>query len=75
MDWLVDLSSNTLQVMSDIGRFGPTVYEKEGMVKGHTCDEYGDAERTYYTSHDLRRIAEGCNEVAAWLDKRREQAT
>lgn len=32
--------------------------------------EYGDAEKTYFDSKELRELAASCSEVADWLDRR-----
>lgn len=64
------LTSNALDVMRDIGEFSPTTRADEGLVKGYIRCEEGEDGRTYYDSNDLRRISEGCLEVACWLELR-----
>lgn len=68
------LSSNAHDVMKDLGDFGPTVHAYAREVKGYIRCEDGEDGRTYYDSNDLRRIAEGCLEVACWLDLRAAKA-
>jgi len=68
-DWS-NTSELARDVMNGLGDFSPTVRAGDCMVKGHMASEYGEDGRTYWTSDDLRRIAQACNEVADWLDAR-----
>ena len=61
------------ELMRDLGNFGPTVNVKDRMVKGYTHVD-GEGAKTYWTSDDLRAIAEACVYVAGWLDDRAESA-
>ncbi len=67
-----DLSECALHVMRDLGNFGPTVNPENREVKGYMLDPDGDCGKCYYNSNDLRLVAQGCIEVANWLDKRAE---
>lgn len=69
MNWQDDLSPKTLEVMKELGNFGPTVHINEKMLKGYTYDDEGGG-KTYWSSDDLRGIAAACTEAAEWLDKR-----
>ena len=69
MTW-EDISDNAKDVMNELGNFSPTVRPENVEVKGYLHCEEGDDGRTYWSSADLRRIAQGCVEVADWLDKR-----
>ena len=72
MDWS-ETSELARDVMNELGDFGPTIRAEDVMVKGYMACNDGDDGRTYWTSDDLRRIAQGCIEVADWLDKRATQ--
>lgn len=66
-----EVSESARQVMKEMGNFSPTVNAEHKMVKG--CTDDGDGTwSTYLDSTDLRNIAEGCKEVADWLDARAE---
>lgn len=65
-----ELSDCALEAMSTLGGFGPTANAKNREVKGNMLASYGDDTRTYFGSGELRELAEGLNEVAAWLDQR-----
>lgn len=64
------LPTNALDVMKELGNFGPTVNAMQREVKGYMLDDEGDGVSRYWTSDDLRNIANVCNEVADWLDQR-----
>lgn len=68
-DW-EKLPTNALDVMNELGNFGPTVNAAHREVKGYMLDDEGDGVSRYWSSDDLRNIANGCNDVAAWLDQR-----
>lgn len=69
MNWK-DISDNAKGVMQELGNFSPTVNPANVEVKGYLHCDYGDDGRTYWSSDDLRNIANGCIEVADWLDAR-----
>lgn len=69
-DWETDLSPNARRVMRELGGFGPITDDSQRTVKGYTYDEDGIGCKTYYTSGDLRGIADACLDVADWLDNR-----
>ena len=64
------LPTNALDVMKELGNFGPTVNAAHREVKGYMLDDEGDGVSRYWSSDDLRNIANGCNDVAEWLDQR-----
>lgn len=72
-DWETDLSPKARRVMRELGGFGPVTDASRRTVKGYTYDEDGIGCKTYYTSDDLREIAEACLEVADWLDDRAKE--
>ena len=58
MNW-EDTSELARDVMKELGDFSPTSHPANVEVKGYLhCDE-GDDGRTYWTSDDLHRIAQG----------------
>lgn len=71
MEW-DELSWNARYWMDKLGSFGPIDNKKAKTLKGSTLSEYGEGVKTYWTSQDLRDIADACTEVADWLDKRAE---
>lgn len=60
-----DLTRVAQDAMHLLGDAGPTVHPQNREIKG-----YVDDEKTYFSSQDLRELAEGLIEVAAWLDER-----
>lgn len=74
MNW-DDVSESARAVLRDLGNFGPTVTAAHRMVKGYMSDDGGGSASVYYTSGDLRLMAQACNEVAEWLDERAEEHT
>jgi hypothetical protein len=69
MKW-EDLTESARNTMKELGNFGPTVNIENREVKGYTLDAEGDAGKTYWSSQDLRLMAQDFVEVADWLDKR-----
>lgn len=69
-----ELSQNALNVMRDLGNFGPTIPPSKCEVKGYMLDaEDGGASKTYLDADNLRDYAEGLCEVADWLEERAAQ--
>ncbi len=74
MQW-EDLDKGTLDVMEELGGFGPTVNPQHRIIKGVMYSQYqNDVVKTYYNSEDLRVLAKHLLEVAAWLDKRADES-
>lgn len=74
MTQLNGLSPNALDVLKDLGNYGPTVNKQDREVKGWAYDHDLDyVVKSYYTSDDLREISRACLEIADWLDTRAEQ--
>lgn len=71
MEWS-ELSESTLSVMKELGNFGPTVRHEDALIKGYMLDEDGDC-KVYFDPADLRRISLACDEVANWLEQRKEK--
>jgi hypothetical protein len=69
MDWN-STSANARDVMLELGFFEPTINVSDCEVKGWTSDGHNGLIKTYWDSDCLRRIAQGCTEVADWLDAR-----
>lgn len=53
-----------------IGGARPTTDVRSREVKGYYDDRDGTTTSFYYTSDDLRKIADGLNVAAGWLDAR-----
>ncbi len=69
MTQLNGLSPNALDVLKDLGNYGPTVNKQDREVKGWAYDHDLDyVVKSYYTSDDLREISRACLEIADWLD-------
>ena len=68
MDWDL-LSIKAKSWMMFLGDFGPTIDAKSKTLKGYMHDEDGGG-KVYITATELRELADCCNEVADWLDKR-----
>ncbi len=69
-DFEREVSESARGWMRTLGNFSPTVNPDYREVKGSMLGEYGDAEKTYFSSKELRELAAACSEVADWLDKR-----
>lgn len=69
-DFEREVSESARGWMRTLGHFAPTVNPDHREVKGSMLGEYGDAEKTYFSSSELRELAAACSEVADWLDKR-----
>lgn len=69
-DFEREVSESARGWMRTLGHFTPTINPDYREVKGSMLGEYGDAEKTYFSSKELRELAEACTEVASWLDKR-----
>ena len=69
-DFEREVSESARGWMRTLGHFAPTVNPDHRDVKGSMLGEYGDAEKTYFSSSELRELAAACLEVAGWLDKR-----
>lgn len=69
-DFEREVSENARGWMRTLGNFSPTLNPDYREVKGSMLGEYGDAEKTYFSSKELRELAASCSEVADWLDKR-----
>lgn len=74
-DFEREVSENSRAWMRTLGNFTPTVNSAFREVKGSMLGEYGDAEKTYFSSSELRELAAACSEVANWLDARAQQTT
>ena len=72
-DFEREVSENSRAWMRALGHFSPTVNPIYREVKGSMLGEYGDAEKTYFSSTELRGLSAACAEVADWLDKRAQQ--
>lgn len=59
-----ELSAGTLEVMKELGSFGPTTRGDE--IKG-----YQDGDKVYWDAKDLKDISAACLEVAQWLEERK----
>ena len=73
-DFEREVSENSRAWMRTLGNFTPTVNAAYREVKGSMLGEYGDAEKTYFSSLELRELAAACVEVANWLDARASTA-
>ena len=69
-DFEREVSESSRGWMRALGNFTPTVNPMHREVKGSMLGEYGDAEKTYFDSKELRELAAACLEVAGWLDRR-----
>ena len=69
-DFEREVSESARGWMRTLGHFAPTVNPDHREVKGSMLGEYGDAEKTYFSSSELRELAAACSEVAGWLDRR-----
>lgn len=69
-DFEREVSENSRAWMRTLGSFTPTANPAYREVKGSMLGEYGDAEKTYFDSSELRELAAACDEVANWLDAR-----
>lgn len=69
-DFEREVSESARGWMRTLGNFSPTVNPDNREVKGAILGEYGDAEKAYFSSKELRELAAACSEVADWLDKR-----
>lgn len=69
-DFEREVSESARGWMRTLGNFSPVVNPDYREVKGSMLGEYGDAEKTYFDSKELRELAAACNEVADWLDER-----
>jgi len=67
MKW-EDLSTETLDVMEEMGNFGPTTNPSQKLIKGYIGEDQEG--QSYMDCLDLRSHARALNEVADWLDKR-----
>lgn len=73
-DFEREVTENSRAWMRTLGNFGPTVNPLYREVKGYMLGECGEADRTYFSSKELRELAAACNEVADWLDARASAA-
>ena len=64
------LSGRARDTMRELGNFGPTVNVNERMVKGYMLGDDSEAVKVYFSSSELRAIAQDLIEVAECLDKR-----
>lgn len=69
-DFEREVSESARGWMRTLGHFTPTVNPDYREVKGSMLGEYGDAEKTYFSSKELRELAAACTEIADWLDRR-----
>ncbi|MFI8608521.1 hypothetical protein ACIGFL_09375 [Pseudomonas sp. NPDC077649] len=69
-DFEREVSETSRAWMRALGNFTPTVNPLYREVKGSMLGEYGEAEKTYFDSKELRELAKACAEVADWLDRR-----
>lgn len=69
-DFEREVTENSRAWMQTLGHFSPTVNPLYREVKGSMLGEHGDAEKTYFSSKELRELAAACEEVADWLDAR-----
>ena len=69
-DFEREVSESSRGWMRALGNFTPTVNPLYRAVKGSMLGEYGDPEKTYFDSKELRELATACIEVADWLDLR-----
>ena len=69
-DFEREVSESARGWMRTLGHFTPTINPDNREVKGSMLGEYGDAEKTYFSSKELRELAAACSEVADWLDER-----
>lgn len=70
--WDKDLSKNAKVWMKFLGDFSPTSSEIRKELKGYMHDEGGGG-KVYIDAGELRELAQSCNEVADWLDKRAKE--
>jgi poly(3-hydroxyalkanoate) synthetase len=69
-----DIGSDHLCIMREMGHFSPTVNKEDRQVKGWMSDfDDGGVTKVYWTSKDLREIAESFIIVADWLDERAKE--
>lgn len=69
-DFEREVSESSRGWMRTLGNFTPTVNPLYREVKGSMLGEYGESEKTYFSSGELRELATACVEVADWLDLR-----
>lgn len=74
MDWNLDVSEKTRNLMHELGCFSPTTRASEGFVKGCLVGKYGESEEFYFDAKDLRDFAAAILETAYFLEARKEAA-